>query len=115
AQLRQWLAAEVPSGGSHGGEYGWRDGRAGQVPKPAALNEVRAAMAALAAQHPGVVVEDKPLGIALHFRQCPGAEDECVALARDLAQRHGLQLQPGKMMAEVRAGGGDKGTRSEEH
>jgi trehalose 6-phosphate phosphatase len=110
AQLRQWLAVGMTIVGSHGIEYDWRDGRAAEVAKPAALGDVRAAMTTLAAQQPGVVVEDKPLGIALHFRQRPGAERSCVMLAQDLAQRHGLQLQPGKMMVEVRAGGGDKGT-----
>jgi trehalose 6-phosphate phosphatase len=110
AQLRQWLAAPVTIVGSHGIEYDWRDGRAAAVTTPAALEDVRKAMEAWAAQQPGIVVEDKPLGIALHFRQRPGAEQACVALARDLAKRHGLQVQPGKMMIEVRVGGGDKGT-----
>jgi trehalose 6-phosphate phosphatase len=64
----------------------------------------------LASQHPGLIVEDKPLGAALHYRQCPAAEAECVRLATELARHHALYLQPGKMMIEVRAAGGDKGT-----
>lgn len=96
--------------GSHGMEFHWRDGRIEHAPRPATLAPVLDAMQALSAQTPGVVVEDKPLGAALHFRQAPHAEQACVALAETLAEQHALFLQPGKMMVEVRAPGGDKGS-----
>jgi trehalose 6-phosphate phosphatase len=96
--------------GSHGLEYRFADGRAMAERRPRALGEVRERMDELALRWPGVLVEDKPLGAALHFRRRPAAEAVCVELAIDLAERHGLFLQTGKMMVEVRAGGRDKGS-----
>ncbi len=106
AQVRALFSAELVVVGSHGMEFA----ADGPPPRPAALADVGAAMQDLARRHDGVMVEDKPVGVALHFRQCPAAEGECVELASALAARHGLALQPGKMMIEVRAAGGDKGT-----
>ncbi len=95
--------------GSHGMEFLWADGHRTAAERPASLEQVHAAMTALAAENPGVMVEDKPLGAALHFRQAPEAEEACRALATKLADVHGLKLQPGKMLFEVRTTGGDKG------
>jgi trehalose 6-phosphate phosphatase len=108
-QVRSLLGAELLVVGSHGMEFLGRDGLS-RVDPPPALAGVAAAMDALARRHVGVLVERKPLGVALHFRECPAAEPDCVRLASSLAQDHGLHLQPGKMMIEVRAAGGDKGS-----
>jgi trehalose 6-phosphate phosphatase len=96
--------------GSHGMEFRWADGRPAAIDRPAGLDAVLDAMRRLAAERPGLLVEEKPLGIALHFRQAPEAEAASQALAEALAREHGLHLQPGKMMFEVRAPAGDKGT-----
>jgi trehalose 6-phosphate phosphatase len=60
--------------------------------------------------HPGVLVERKRHGTALHYRQAPQESDWCLDVAADLARRHGLDLQPGKMMIELRTPGWDKGS-----
>jgi trehalose 6-phosphate phosphatase len=65
-------------------------------------------MDAVAATRPGVVVERKTLGVALHYRLAPEHGADALAAADRLAAEHGLRLQRGKMMAEVRADG-DKG------
>jgi trehalose 6-phosphate phosphatase len=109
-QIRELLSADLMIVGSHGMEFVGLDGRNMSPRRPDALGKVLAAMHELAARRPALIVEDKPLGVALHYRQCPAAETECVALASQLATRHALHLQPGKMMIEVRAPGGDKGT-----
>lgn len=109
-QIRELLAADVIVVGSHGMEFAAKDGKGGSSKRPAALVTVLKAMRDLASPHRGLIVEDKPLGVALHYRQCPALEAECVGLATELAAGHGLHLQPGKMMVEVRAPGGDKGT-----
>ncbi|WP_380874483.1 trehalose 6-phosphate phosphatase [Sphingomonas sp. DBB INV C78] len=96
--------------GSHGMQFQWADGRRSMAPRPAALVDILQELRDLAARLPGVLVEDKPLGAALHFRQAPDAEATCIALAEGLATAHGLTLQFGKMMIEVRASGGDKGS-----
>lgn len=95
--------------GSHGMEFRWHDGRVRVADRPEGLAQALVAMHALADRTPGMLVEDKPLGAALHFRMAPAAEADAQALASDLAARHNLHLQPGKMMVEVRAAGGDKG------
>lgn len=95
--------------GSHGLELRRPGGRIEAPARPTAVDTVRAAMADFAATHDGVLLEDKPLGAALHYRMAPALEGEAVALAHGLAARHGLHFQPGKMMAEVRATGADKG------
>lgn len=110
AQVRVLLGVEVPIVGSHGMEFMDRDGTVAPIARPAALAEVESAMSRLAGSHSGMLVEVKPLGVALHFRRCPSAEAACVSLASVLAETHALDLQPGKLMIEVRAGGGDKGT-----
>jgi trehalose 6-phosphate phosphatase len=104
------LACPVAIVGSHGLEFSGELARLGERSRPPTLAEALRAMQALAAERPGLLVEDKPFGAALHFRQLPEAETECHALASELAAKHGLHLQPGKMMIEVRAPGGDKGT-----
>jgi trehalose 6-phosphate phosphatase len=96
--------------GSHGMEYRWIDGRSAPIERPPGLDAVLDAMRRLAAERPGLLVEEKPLGVALHFRRVPEEEGASQALAEALARAHGLHLQPGKMMVEVRASGGDKGT-----
>ena len=78
--------------------------------RPDALAEVYAEFARLAQACEGLLIEDKPLGVALHYRRRPEAAERCNAAAAELARRHGLHLQTGKMMVEVRAAGGDKGT-----
>ena len=57
-----------------------------------------------------MLVEEKPLGAALHYRAVPRMPKPArttwpAALAADA----GLHLQPGKMMVELRMPGGDKG------
>lgn len=110
AQIQDLLGADVLVVGSHGIEFLGRKGANAPLRRPAALDQVLEAMGELARRHAGVLVEDKPFGAALHYRQRPAAEPECVRLATELASRHALHLQPGKMMIEVRAAGGDKGT-----
>ncbi len=95
--------------GSHGLELRWTDGRREAPPRPAALDRTLAEFHALAAEHPGVVVEEKPFGAALHYRQAPGAGPACDALADLIARRTGFAVQHGKMVCELRSDGPDKG------
>jgi len=110
SQVQGLLETDMIVVGSHGMEFLGREGRSAPPQRPGALDHILDAMNELASRNVGLAVEDKPLGAALHYRQCPTAEPECVRLATELANRHALHLQPGKMMIEVRAAGGDKGT-----
>ncbi|MGR6328450.1 trehalose-phosphatase [Sphingomonas sp. XXL09] len=96
--------------GSHGLELAWPDGKETMAERPAALDRIVAEMTSFASTRPGVLVEQKPLGAALHYRSAPDAAADSGALARDLAAEAGLHLQTGKMMIEVRVPGADKGS-----
>jgi len=110
-QVRDLLQAKgMTVVGSHGLEFLWSDGRTSIAERPRGLKRATQAMSELAGRHPGCLVEEKPLGVALHYRLSPRAEEEGIALAVRLAPELGLQLQHGKMMVELRAAGGDKGS-----
>lgn len=49
----------------------------------------------------GVVVERKGAGVALHYRLAPERGDDVRAAAAALAERFGLELRPGRMVAEL--------------
>lgn len=103
----------VPSfsiAGSHGLELRHADGRTAVADRPPALDAVRASLVAFAGRDAALLIEEKPVGVALHYRRAPEHGAEADALARSLAERHGLRFQPGKMMAEVRSGAADKGS-----
>ncbi len=60
----------------------------------------------------GARIEDKGRAIAVHTRLLPDPEEALVKLEgplRELATRHGLVLEPGKKVWEIRAPGMDKG------
>jgi trehalose 6-phosphate phosphatase len=96
--------------GSHGAELRWPGGRSVTAPPPQYDGVTRALLQGLQQRQPGILVEEKPLGLALHFRQAPAAEGECRQAALAIAARTGLALQPGKMVIELKTAGADKGT-----
>lgn len=75
----------------------------------AGIAEARRRLAELASREPRLLVEDKGLGIAVHFRLAPDLAGVAEQAARSVAEAHGLVLQPGKMVFEVRDPGADKG------
>jgi trehalose 6-phosphate phosphatase len=111
-QLDHMIGADAGSiilAGSHGAEIR----RAGHLFRPAravGLDDAAADLGAFAARHPAMIVEVKSLGVALHYRMVPEAEDDAVAAAGEVAARLGLAIQPGKMMIELHGAGYDKGT-----
>lgn len=108
--LRRHLgpAAAVLSG-SHGAELCYADGRTVPVAAPAGLAEAREAVRRFAAGSDGLLVEDKPTGVALHYRLAPERERAVADFLEGLADRSGLAVQRGKMVAELRPAGADKG------
>jgi trehalose 6-phosphate phosphatase len=65
---------------------------------------------------PGVWVEDKGHGFALHYREAPEAEAVVAALADSLAKASGgtLEVQPGSYVHELRPAAYDKGLAVDE-
>lgn len=103
-------AEAVSIAGSHGQEFHFADGTTSIPEPPEGLASIADALASHAAAHDGLLVERKPLGVALHYRLVPELEGWSRDLAELLAQAGGLHVQPGKMMVELRAPGGDKGS-----
>jgi trehalose 6-phosphate phosphatase len=73
------------------------------------LEKAIAVVEAFAHARPGLLVEKKRLGVALHYRETPDAAAEALAFARRVAWATGLKLQEGQMVAELRCPGSDKG------
>lgn len=73
------------------------------------LDAAAAEAEAFARGRDGVLVERKRGALALHTRAAPEHEGDALALARRLADRHRLHLQPGARVAEIRTPGLSKG------
>lgn len=57
-------------------------------------------------------IEDKGLAVAVHTRRLPdpdAAFERLLPVLRELADHHGLEVEPGRQVVEVRAGGMHKG------
>jgi trehalose 6-phosphate phosphatase len=61
-----------------------------------------AAAAAAAADLPGALIEHKGLSCAVHFRNTPELADAVESWAADYAKRHGLKVQRGRMVVELK-------------
>ena len=81
------------------------------APRKDTLAKLRKMFKRLAARHPDLLLEDKGATIALHYRSTPQlASHVYQALRKSIEDEPGYQLQPGKMLLEVRPEGRDKGT-----
>ena len=113
AQIDELLhPLSLPAGGLHGLERRLTGGGAiMREALPEWRDEVARTIGAFTASRPGVWLEDKGLTLALHFRGAPEREDEILALAENLgAQGYpGMSVQHGKLIAEFRPDGADKG------
>ncbi len=110
AEVRRLLGpVDLAIAGSHGAEYGTACG-IGEPPVVAPLPSiVGEALRQLQALHPGVLVEAKPFGLALHYRLAPAAAKACHALAERIASAEGYVLQPGKQVIELKYHDSNKG------
>jgi trehalose 6-phosphate phosphatase len=113
AQLDELFApVHFPAAGLHGLERRLRPHAVTRVNADLpGLADVRAAFARLAGEHPGLLVEDKGLAVALHYRGAPAVEEVARAVARAVVAAHPtLQLLEGKMVLEAKPAGVSKGT-----
>jgi trehalose 6-phosphate phosphatase len=109
---RLFFPLRLSAAGLHGLErrnLGLKTERA--APDLAALERARARLAAFAAAHKGVLLEDKGLTLALHYRKAPELADAAAATAAAAVaeSRGGLVLLHGKMVCELKPPGVDKG------
>lgn len=95
--------------GSHGLELQFADGTRLPLSVPIGLEDVRARVETFAAATPGLIVEEKPAGIALHYRLAPDEGPRADAFIAALAKERGLAVQRGAMVTELRPTGATKG------
>lgn len=110
ATLRELGFGDFLLAGTHGLEFAW-PGQAIDAPaRLPAIDEAEATFIAFAADKPGLLVERKSISVGLHFRGAPEWGGAAGVLANQLAASHDLTVQQGKMLFELRPGGGDKGS-----
>jgi len=95
--------------GSHGLELRLANGTSLPLSVPIGLDDVRARVEAFAAGAPGLIVEEKPAGIALHYRLAPRQAARADAFMTALAKARGFDVQRGAMVVELRPNGATKG------
>lgn len=109
---RLFAPLRLAAAGQHGAERRGASGaRVLAPPADSALAQARAALAALAARHPQLLVEDKGAALAVHFRGAPHLEPAVERALGDLAAASAgeFALQRGKMVRELVPRGSDKG------
>ena len=119
SDLEELLGAQrIPLAGQHGLERRDAAGRLWiHAAPPAAKCSFKEALAPVLARHPGLLLEDKGLTLALHYRLAP----HLAAYAHRLMARlmgeagGGLELQKGKRVIEIKPAGIDKGTAVAEY
>lgn len=113
ADLDQRLGSvRIPLAGQHGLERRDATGRLHtHATPPGAKRGLRQRLDALVAKHPGLLLEDKGLSLALHYRQAPQLAAWLHRLLNGwLKDAEGLQLQKGKRVLEIKPAGFDKGS-----
>jgi trehalose 6-phosphate phosphatase len=108
--LERYLSCKgLAVSGSHGLELRLRDGSFVPLAVPRGLDHARERSIRFAGAIPGLLVEEKPFSIAIHYRRAPEREAEVREFMSRLATASGLTVQHGKMVVELRPPGADKG------
>jgi trehalose 6-phosphate phosphatase len=109
---RLFAPLRLPTAGQHGAERRDAAGKMHRdVQRNAALDDARHALEAFNRRHAGILLEDKGAALAIHFRQAPNLAGEVETLTRELMKKLGTdyELQPGKMVVEIKPRGRNKG------
>lgn len=108
----------LPKAGQHGLERRDAAGRLWlHAAPPQAKQRIRTGLAPVLEQHGGLILEDKGLTLALHYRQAPELASYLHQLIRRLVDEAGenLVIQEGKFIVEIKPAGIDKGTAIAEY
>lgn len=108
----------MPLAGQHGLERRDAAGRLWiHAAPPVAKCTIKEALAPVLARHAGLLLEDKGLTLALHYRQAPHLAAYVHRLMSRLMQDASgeLELQKGKRVIEIKPAGIDKGTAVAEY
>ena len=99
----------VAFSGSHGIELRLPDGTRLPLSVPIGLEDVQARVLSFAECDSALLVEEKPVGIALHYRQAPDRAEAAERFMEALAAERGWTVQRGNMVVELRPTGATKG------
>jgi trehalose 6-phosphate phosphatase len=109
----RFAMSQLPLAGLHGLERRDSSGQLWFHTAPlVAKSAIKEALAPALTRHSGLLLEDKGLTLALHYRRAPrlaGYVHQLVAHLVSL-QGNGLEVQPGKYVVEIKPAGVDKGT-----
>jgi trehalose 6-phosphate phosphatase len=100
----------LPAAGVHGLQ---RRDAAGTVyvQKTPGIRRVALTLRKVIGEEAGVVIEQKPGAVALHYRLRPELERRCCEIVEEIARRRpDLRIVHGKMVFEILAKGADKGS-----
>jgi trehalose 6-phosphate phosphatase len=103
----------LPMAGQHGLERRDVAGRLWiHAPPPETKFAIKATLAPVLERHPGLLLEDKGLTLALHYRRAPSLASYAHRLMAQLAAgaEGKFELQKGKRVVEMKPAGIDKGT-----
>jgi len=109
---------QLPMAGLHGLERRDSAGRLWiHAAPPAAKNAIKERLAPILARHPGLLLEDKGLTLALHYRLAPAMAGYVHQIMARFAHvpGEGLELQRGKCVVEIKPAGIDKGSAVAEY
>jgi trehalose 6-phosphate phosphatase len=106
---RIFAPLRLPAAGTHGAMLRFSDGSMAEV-QDASLRAASAIVAAFVAAHPGLLFEDKGAALTVHFRENPELRPEVLALLSSCTAVGGLAVMEGKMVAELKPVGFNKGT-----
>lgn len=97
--------------GLHGAQIRLGGALRTQSDAPDSMHEALRDLVRFANSHVGVIVEDKRISVALHWRLAPSLEEEALALMRKTAAKMGpgVRLQEGKAVAELVPANASKG------
>jgi len=99
----------LPFSGSHGIELRLGDGSHVALHRPDGLDGVREQVRRFAGAEEGLLVEEKPAGVALHYRLAPHRAQSVAIFMEEVGQAEGFVVQRGNMVVELRPPGADKG------
>lgn len=108
----------LPLAGQHGLERRDVAGRLWiHAAPPEAKSAIKTALQPILARYPGLLLEDKGLTLALHYRLAPQLASFVHRLMGDLVSTAGagLELQRGKRVVEIKPAGIDKGAAVAEY
>jgi len=106
---RHLPSSGIAFSGSHGLELKLTDGTALPLSIPLGLDDVHERVRRFAAETEGLIAEEKPAGIALHYRKAPEEARRVASFMAGLARERGFSVQHGNMVAELRPEGATKG------